>query len=411
MSKTKFITIYSIWWAFTYVISYLKIGIAFGMASAMHSRGSIGDAGAFDTMSIVFSIATGLCYVGMTLGTNKWGIVVGKRWLISLPIISGVFDAFIGIPMIPSILCIVGLILGVVSNPLDEESSFNFKSMEKLEPNQELSKFNQSVPAKNSEKFSSRAIEKNKNESETDVRSIAATLISPSKNSKNRNKLILGMMVIIGLVTIFIYYPKIGSELKSKNFSQTDSQIDSRKGIYRMFDPQNVGAQIAGLERKYNAIPIKKWEHEGYEYRIYDEDNCHIKTTNVAKTGEVIELTTNCKNQFQDYFKIENGIKFEHIVWCFYCGNAANTKFIFRIGASHATPWVKDYVVFDIDKEMEWKHRIEAKLNVNYFEINDEMVNCNEGLKVDAIEMWKIENVAEVSFKQSPTIDEIACKK
>ena len=42
-----------------------------------------------------------------------------QKWLVSIPVISGIFDALIGIPIIPSILCIIGLILGLTSDPLD----------------------------------------------------------------------------------------------------------------------------------------------------------------------------------------------------------------------------------------------------------------------------------------------------
>jgi hypothetical protein len=119
MNKKKFTIFYSIWWMLTYVISYLKIGFAFGIAGVMiNQRGSI-NSDSLDTVSIIFSLATGACYVGMYVITNKWGTVVGKKWLVSIPVISGIFDALIGIPIIPSILCIIGLILGLTSDPLD----------------------------------------------------------------------------------------------------------------------------------------------------------------------------------------------------------------------------------------------------------------------------------------------------
>jgi hypothetical protein len=119
MNKQKFTIFYSIWWMLTYVISYLKIGFAFGIAGAMiNQRGSI-NSDSLDTVGIMFSLATGACYVGMYVITNKWGNVVGKKWLVSMPVIGGIFDALIGIPIIPSILCIIGLILGLTSDPLD----------------------------------------------------------------------------------------------------------------------------------------------------------------------------------------------------------------------------------------------------------------------------------------------------
>ena len=119
MNKKKFTIFYSIWWMLTYVISYLKIGFAFGIAGVMiNQRGSI-NSDSLDTVSIIFSLATGACYVGMYVITNKWGTVVGKKWLVSMPVIGGIFDALIGIPIIPSILCIIGLILGLTSDPLD----------------------------------------------------------------------------------------------------------------------------------------------------------------------------------------------------------------------------------------------------------------------------------------------------
>lgn len=119
MNKKKFTIFYSIWWMLTYVISYLKIGFAFGIAGVMiNQRGSI-NSDSLDTVSIIFSLATGACYVGMYVITNKWGTVVGKKWLVSMPVIGGLFDALIGIPIIPTILCIIGLILGLTSDPLD----------------------------------------------------------------------------------------------------------------------------------------------------------------------------------------------------------------------------------------------------------------------------------------------------
>jgi hypothetical protein len=119
MNKQKFTIFYSIWWVLTYVISYLKIGFAFGIAGAMiNQRGSI-NSDSLDTVGIMFSLATGACYVGMYVITNKWGNVVGKKWLVSMPVIGGIFDTLIGIPIIPSILCIIGLILGLTSDPLD----------------------------------------------------------------------------------------------------------------------------------------------------------------------------------------------------------------------------------------------------------------------------------------------------
>jgi hypothetical protein len=103
----------------TYVISYLKIGFAFGIAGEMINQRGVINSDSLDTVSLMFSLATGACYVGMSVITNKWGNVVGKKWLVSMPVIGGVFDALIGIPIIPSILCIIGLILGLTSDSLE----------------------------------------------------------------------------------------------------------------------------------------------------------------------------------------------------------------------------------------------------------------------------------------------------
>ena len=100
MSKVTFIILFAITWAATYV----SVPIKFASLSTNVS--------ADDTLKLV-AIILGFIYIVMSFVTYRWGYKTNKVWLVSFPIIAGLFDV-LNIPILPSILCLVTLIIGVI---------------------------------------------------------------------------------------------------------------------------------------------------------------------------------------------------------------------------------------------------------------------------------------------------------
>ncbi len=66
------------------------------------------------------------CLGGMALLAWLRGSVVGKTWIVALPIIAAVFDIIPGlsmIPLVPTALHITAIVVGVSETPVKQESS------------------------------------------------------------------------------------------------------------------------------------------------------------------------------------------------------------------------------------------------------------------------------------------------
>jgi hypothetical protein len=101
MNKTGFIILYAITWILTYISAPIKIA-------------SIPLNIPIDDIFKIVAVILGVVYLVMSIITFKWGAKVGKAWLGFFPIISGAFD-IINVPIIPSIICLVVLIIGSIS--------------------------------------------------------------------------------------------------------------------------------------------------------------------------------------------------------------------------------------------------------------------------------------------------------
>jgi hypothetical protein len=100
MTKTKFIVLFAITWIF----SYVSIPIKFASLST--------NVGADETLKVV-AIILAVIYTGMSFITYKWGQKTNKVLLVSFPIIAGFFEV-LNIPILPSILCLITLIIGAI---------------------------------------------------------------------------------------------------------------------------------------------------------------------------------------------------------------------------------------------------------------------------------------------------------
>lgn len=109
MTKATFIILFAITWIF----SYVSIPIKFASLST--------NVGADETLKVV-AIILAVIYTGMSFITYKWGQKTNKVWLVSFPIIAGFFEV-LNIPIIPSILCLVTLIIGVIISPAPSEGT------------------------------------------------------------------------------------------------------------------------------------------------------------------------------------------------------------------------------------------------------------------------------------------------
>ena len=102
MKKTGFIILFALTWILTYVSAPIK----FASLSLSVSVDEI-----FKLVAIVLTIV----YVLMSFVVYKWAKKINKSWLVSLPIIAGLFDV-LNIPILPSVLCLLTFVLGVMGS-------------------------------------------------------------------------------------------------------------------------------------------------------------------------------------------------------------------------------------------------------------------------------------------------------
>ena len=107
MTKTAFIVFFAITWIF----SYISIPIKFASLAT--------NASADEILTLVAIVLT-IVYTCMSFITYMWGRKTNKAWLVSFPIIAGFFEV-LNILFLPSILCLITLVIGtLISAPVAE---------------------------------------------------------------------------------------------------------------------------------------------------------------------------------------------------------------------------------------------------------------------------------------------------
>ena len=102
MTIVKFIILFAITWALTYVSVLIK----FASLST--------DVSVDDTLKQV-TIILGMIYLIMSIVTYLWCSKTNKIWLVSFPIIAALLD-ILNIPILTSIICLISLIIGAISS-------------------------------------------------------------------------------------------------------------------------------------------------------------------------------------------------------------------------------------------------------------------------------------------------------
>ena len=119
MSNTKFLVVYLLFMAPTYIWRW--IFAAGAMGAALDRSGASMDA--VDSMAIATYVLLAISYAVMIFVAYRRGIANERKYLVAFPAVGAFFDIVLGfIPFVPTVFNILAIVFGAMGKPSAKEA-------------------------------------------------------------------------------------------------------------------------------------------------------------------------------------------------------------------------------------------------------------------------------------------------